>query len=79
MINGRKLFSTSNNNDNKNGAATKQSAEQIVVKGPPDQKVADMKILRTLASYLWMKDNFEFRLRVIVALGLLVGAKVSFS
>ncbi|KAJ0076101.1 hypothetical protein Patl1_35077 [Pistacia atlantica] len=35
-----------------------------------------MKILRTLASYLWMKDNVEFRLRVITALGFLVGAKV---
>lgn len=42
----------------------------------PDQQIADTKILRTLASYLWMKDNFEFRLRVIAALGFLVGAKV---
>lgn len=36
-----------------------------------------MKILRTLASYLWMKDNLEFRLRVVAALGFLVGAKVA--
>ncbi|MED6204420.1 ABC transporter B member 25 [Stylosanthes scabra] len=35
-----------------------------------------MKILRTLASYLWMKDNPEFRFRVVAALGFLVGAKV---
>ncbi|CAK7323465.1 unnamed protein product [Dovyalis caffra] len=41
-----------------------------------DQQVADMKILRTLASYIWMKDNPEFRLRVVLALGFLVGAKV---
>ncbi|XP_015865940.2 ABC transporter B family member 25, mitochondrial [Ziziphus jujuba] len=78
MINGRKLFSTSPT-DNQNGDATKQSAEQskaTTIKGPPDQQVADVKILRTLASYLWMKDNLEFRLRVIAALGLLVGAKV---
>uniref|UniRef100_A0A2P2JNH8 ABC transmembrane type-1 domain-containing protein n=1 Tax=Rhizophora mucronata TaxID=61149 RepID=A0A2P2JNH8_RHIMU len=35
-----------------------------------------MKILRTLASYIWMKDNPEFRLRVVAALAFLVGAKV---
>ncbi|XP_017983673.1 PREDICTED: ABC transporter B family member 25, mitochondrial isoform X2 [Theobroma cacao] len=35
-----------------------------------------MKILRTLAGYLWMKDNLEFRLRVMTALGFLVGAKL---
>lgn len=40
------------------------------------EQVADMKILRTLATYLWLKDNFEFRLRVVTALGFLVGAKV---
>ncbi|XP_061946220.1 ABC transporter B family member 25, mitochondrial isoform X3 [Populus nigra] len=40
------------------------------------QQVADTKILRTLASYLWMEDNPEFRLRVVLALGFLVGAKV---
>ncbi|KAF5751298.1 ABC transporter B family member 25 mitochondrial [Tripterygium wilfordii] len=40
------------------------------------RQVTDMKILRTLGSYLWMKDNLEFRFRVIAALGFLVGAKV---
>nr|AXY97505.1 ABC transporter of the mitochondrion 3 [Populus tomentosa] len=40
------------------------------------QQLADMKILRTLASYLWMKDNPEFRLRVLLALGFLLVAKV---
>ncbi|KAF3500255.1 hypothetical protein F2Q69_00044047 [Brassica cretica] len=38
--------------------------------------MADMNILRTLAGYLWMRDNPEFRFRVITALGFLVGAKV---
>lgn len=37
-----------------------------------------MKILSTLAKYLWSKDNPEFRFRVIMALGFLVGAKVCF-
>ncbi|KAG9443331.1 hypothetical protein H6P81_014671 [Aristolochia fimbriata] len=50
-----------------NKAPTKQSAEE---------HVADTRILRTLAKYLWLKDNFEFRVRIFVALGLLVGAKV---
>ncbi|KAK4771706.1 hypothetical protein SAY86_013481 [Trapa natans] len=41
-----------------------------------DDRVADTKILGTLISYIWMKDNPEFRLRVIMALGFLVSAKV---
>ncbi|KAL1558746.1 ABC transporter B member 25 [Salvia divinorum] len=36
----------------------------------------ETKIIATLAKYLWMKDNFEFRFRVIAALGLLISAKV---
>ncbi|KAL3531002.1 hypothetical protein ACH5RR_010324 [Cinchona calisaya] len=39
-------------------------------------QVPDAKIMQTLAKYLWMKDNYEFRLRVLAALGLLVAAKV---
>ncbi|XP_074585333.1 ABC transporter B family member 25, mitochondrial [Curcuma longa] len=54
-----------------NGSGTKKPA-----KYPADEQVADMKILRTLAKYLWLKDNLEFRLRVLLSLGLLVGAKV---
>ncbi|CAH8322593.1 unnamed protein product [Eruca vesicaria subsp. sativa] len=33
------------------------------------------KILRTISSYLWMKDNPELRFRVISALACLIGAK----
>ncbi|KAI5679829.1 hypothetical protein M9H77_01056 [Catharanthus roseus] len=43
---------------------------------PAAEQIPDAKIMQTLAKYLWMKDNFEFRLRVIAALGFLVGAKV---
>ncbi|GAB2214900.1 hypothetical protein Droror1_Dr00019267 [Drosera rotundifolia] len=39
-------------------------------------QVADTKILSTIVKYLWLKDNLEFRLRVLIALGFLVGAKV---
>lgn len=80
MVNGRISFSTStpktstitdeNNNDTKkNDAKLVRSASQ--------DRVADMNILRTLATYIWVKDNFEFRLRIITALAFLVGAKVS--
>lgn len=43
---------------------------------PAAEQIPDAKIMQTLAKYLWMKDNFEFRMRVIAALGFLVGAKV---
>ncbi|KAL0726782.1 hypothetical protein Bca4012_022875 [Brassica carinata] len=36
---------------------------------------SSQKILRTIFSYLWMRDNPELRLRVIAALACLVGAK----
>ncbi|KAL6957440.1 ABC transporter B member 25 [Sarracenia purpurea var. burkii] len=55
----------------------KQGETTAVEKGVASvTQVADTKILSTLVKYLWMKDNFEFRLRVIAALGFLVGSKV---
>ncbi|KAJ8751338.1 hypothetical protein K2173_016526 [Erythroxylum novogranatense] len=70
--NGLLLFSTSAPaNSNSDAKSSKQ-----VTKSSSDQQVADMKILRTLATYLWMKDNPEFKLRVLTAMGFLVGAKV---
>ncbi|KDP45669.1 hypothetical protein JCGZ_17276 [Jatropha curcas] len=72
MLNGRVLFSSSAANPNKdNGAKPSISSAK-----PEEKQVADVKILRTLASYLWMKDNLEFRLRVVTALAFLIGAKV---
>lgn len=72
MLNGR-LFSTATPNPDQ--AATK-SKEIKPASSDSDSAMADMKILRTLAGYLWMRDNPEFRFRVIAALGFLVGAKV---
>lgn len=78
MVNGRISFSTSTpktstttdeNSNDKNEAKLVKSASQ--------DRVADMNILRTLATYIWVKDNFEFRLRIITALAFLVGAKVT--
>ncbi|KAL0370885.1 UNVERIFIED_CONTAM: ABC transporter B family member 25 [Sesamum angustifolium] len=69
--NGHALFST----DAK--PATKQEQTTALKRiGASGEQVADTKIIGTLAKYLWMKDNVEFRLRVIAALGLLIGAKV---
>lgn len=74
MLNGRLVFSTSTANGS-DAASPSGKSIKPVSKGS-DSQMADTKILRTLASYLWMKDNAEFRLRVIMALGFLVGAKV---
>ncbi|KAE9615089.1 putative cadmium-transporting ATPase [Lupinus albus] len=73
-LGGRALFSTSTKADD--GSASKKTSASTIAKSPQGENIADMKILRTLASYIWMKDNLEFRFRVIAALGFLVGAKV---
>lgn len=75
---GNALFSTSAGDMSTKpaGGAGKQPKSDIARKESPDEQIADTKILRTLAKYLWLKDNAEFRFRVVMALGLLVGAKV---
>ncbi|KAG5064215.1 hypothetical protein JHK85_005398 [Glycine max] len=80
-VDGRALFSTSTKTDD-GSQSQKAAASSTIGKSspppPPGGQAADVKILRTLASYLWMKDNLEFRVRIVAALGLLVGAKVPF-
>ncbi|WCJ34912.1 Iron-sulfur clusters transporter atm1 mitochondrial [Euphorbia peplus] len=75
IVNGRVLFSSSaasNPNANK-----ENEAKPLLGTDKSEKKqIADTKILTTLASYLWMKDNLEFRFRVMTALAFLVGAKV---
>lgn len=80
VLNGQALFSTSTNDTigSKQIVPGKPVQNDSVKKGTADEPVADMKILRSLAKYLWLKDNLEFRLRVLMALGLLVGAKLLF-
>ncbi|KAJ8649880.1 hypothetical protein MRB53_002903 [Persea americana] len=75
---GHAFFSTAANNatDTKQIGAGKPIQKDPVKKGASEEQIADMRILRTLAKYLWLKDNIEFRFRVLIALGLLVGAKV---
>lgn len=64
MVNGRAPYSTLTTETEK------------VLTHRKETQVADANIIRTFASYLWMKDNLEFRLRVVTAVGFLVGAKV---
>ncbi|KAI5555902.1 hypothetical protein BDE02_19G116300 [Populus trichocarpa] len=81
MLNGHAFFSTSapkdkDDDDAANKASSSPSITTPAIADKSDQQLADMKILRTLASYLWMKDNPEFRLRVLLSLGFLLVAKV---
>ncbi|XBW36892.1 hypothetical protein QEN19_002471 [Hanseniaspora menglaensis] len=40
------------------------------------QNVSEIKILKTLFKYIWPKDNWKVRVRVVIAFSLLIGAKV---
>ncbi|RZC77907.1 hypothetical protein C5167_002150 [Papaver somniferum] len=71
---GYALFSSSAG-DTSNGKPVEKKIETKIVPKENEQ-AADMRILKTLAKYLWLKDNYEFKLRVVLALGLLVGSKV---
>jgi len=76
-VDGRALFSTSAKTDE--GSQRNKKTDSNVAKSPPaGGQIADIRILKSLAGYLWMKDNPEFRFRVVAALFLLVGAKVSY-
>ncbi|CAI9107189.1 OLC1v1006492C1 [Oldenlandia corymbosa var. corymbosa] len=66
-------FSTAARRDEDEG---KKPAEKKQVATVSADQIPDAKIMQTLAKYLWLKDNHEFRLRVLAALGFLVGAKV---
>ncbi|KAL3850513.1 hypothetical protein ACJIZ3_012395 [Penstemon smallii] len=67
LVNRHALFST---------ASKQEETTSFKRNGGSTENVPDTRIISTLSKYLWMKDNLEFRLRVVVALGLLIGAKV---
>ncbi|KAI3996330.1 hypothetical protein MKX01_026798 [Papaver californicum] len=68
-------FFSSSAGDTSNGKPVKKKIENKIGQKENEQ-AADMRILKTLAKYLWLKDNYEFKLRVVLALGLLIGSKV---
>ena len=45
----------------------------------PVTEVAGWKIIREMLKHVWPKDKPGLKMRVVLAMGLLVGAKVSFS
>ncbi|KAL3625841.1 ABC transporter B member 25 [Castilleja foliolosa] len=69
--NGQALFSTE-----ANPAPKQEPATPLRKTGSSEGQVSNTKIIATLSKYLWKNDNPEFRLRVIAALSLLIGAKV---
>lgn len=71
-VKGYALLSTSSGDVN----GAKQVIKPNISREAKIDQVPDTKILTTLAKYLWSRDNFEFRIRVVAALGFLVGAKV---
>ncbi|XP_026396056.1 ABC transporter B family member 25, mitochondrial-like [Papaver somniferum] len=68
-------FFSSSAGDTSNGKPVEKKIENKIVQKEKEQ-AADIRILKTLAKYLWLKDNYEFKLRVVIALGLLIGSKV---
>jgi ABC transporter ATM len=76
-VDGKALFSTSAKTDDDGSQKNQKNSTTVDKSSPGDGQVADIKILKSLISYLWMKDNLEFQFRVVAALFLLVGAKVS--
>ncbi|XP_020085837.1 ABC transporter B family member 25, mitochondrial isoform X1 [Ananas comosus] len=69
---GHALFSTS---ANEMSVSNSKVQNELAKKGA-DKEIADTEILRNLAKHLWSFDSLEFRLRVLLSLALLVGAKV---
>ncbi|KAK4492135.1 hypothetical protein RD792_002932 [Penstemon davidsonii] len=67
LVNRHALFSTS---------SKQEETTSLKRNGGSTENIPDTRIISTLSKYLWMKDNLEFRLRVVAALGLLIGAKV---
>ncbi|KAL8146784.1 ABC transporter B family member 25, mitochondrial-like [Apium graveolens] len=66
------LISTSSGSGDTNGSIN----TVLTKREDSDEQISNGRILATLAKSLWMKDNSEFRVRVVAALGLLIGAKV---
>jgi ATP-binding cassette, subfamily B (MDR/TAP), member 7 len=59
-----------------NPAGGDSNKTQIDSKKDADNQITDTKILRSLTKQLLLNDSVEFRFRTLLALGLLVGAKV---
>jgi hypothetical protein len=59
------------------GKPADDKAQKDISKKDVDHQIADTQILKNLAKYLLLNDSPDFRFRVVLSLGLLVGAKVN--
>ena len=57
-------------------AAPRKDPLALGDKSNKEQRKADWAILKEMAQYLWPKDSFGTRARVLIAVALLVGSKV---
>lgn len=55
---------------------TQKDPLAVIDKNPQEQRKADWAIMKEMARYLWPKDSLDTKLRVSLAVVLLVGAKV---
>ncbi|KAI1642282.1 P-loop containing nucleoside triphosphate hydrolase protein [Daldinia loculata] len=69
-------FSSNAANAAKKPATTQKDPLATVDKSAQEQRKADWAIMKEMAHYLWPKDSFNTKLRVSLAVVLLVGAKV---
>ncbi|RZC66705.1 hypothetical protein C5167_010393 [Papaver somniferum] len=58
-------FFSSSAGDTSNGKPVEKKIENKIVQKEKEE-AADIRILKTLAKHLWLKDNYEFKLRVVL-------------
>uniref|UniRef100_A0A0D9WLA8 ABC transmembrane type-1 domain-containing protein n=1 Tax=Leersia perrieri TaxID=77586 RepID=A0A0D9WLA8_9ORYZ len=58
------------------GKSSDDKVQKNIPKKDVDDQIADTQILKSLGKYLLLNDSADFRFRLILSLGLLVGAKV---
>uniref|UniRef100_A0A0E0A4F3 ABC transporter B family member 25, mitochondrial n=1 Tax=Oryza glumipatula TaxID=40148 RepID=A0A0E0A4F3_9ORYZ len=58
------------------GKSSDDKVKKDISKKDVDDQIADTQILKNLGKYLLLNDSPDFRFRLILSLGLLVGAKV---
>jgi hypothetical protein len=59
------------------GKLADDKVQKDISKKDVDHQIADTQILKNLGKYLLLNDSPDFRFRVVLSLGLLVGAKVN--
>ncbi|CAH9074129.1 unnamed protein product [Cuscuta epithymum] len=74
--NGYAMFSTDGGGLGKKIPVKLEQSGTFVKGVDSNKQITDTKMIGTLVESMWMKDNLEFRLRVVAALCFLVGGKV---